>query len=92
MNDQPTPQEMKTESTTSLAGVVLRRFVLWATRRAESVAEMIERRNMRVALRVCCHAQAWLRNLGYAEAAASMGDPIRRIAAASVKPSPQKYE
>lgn len=70
----------------------LRRFVLWATRQAESVAEMIERRNMRVALRVVCHAQAWLRNLGYHELVNALEVPIREIAAATVKPSPQNTE
>jgi hypothetical protein len=65
------------------------RLVLWVTGRIEVVTAMIERRNMRVALRVVCHAQMWLRALGYTNAANMMEEPIREIAKVTVKITPQ---
>ena len=63
----------------------LARLVLWVTGRVEVATAMIERRNMRVALRVVCHAQMWLRALGHTNAAKAMEEPIREIAKAAVK-------
>ena len=58
----------------------LLRLVMWFTSVVEAGAERIERRNKKVAMRVICHAQAWLIKLGYAADAISLERPIREIA------------
>ena len=83
---------LKDPSDTQRSDGWMGRLVLWVTARVEVVTAMIERRNMRVALRVVCHAQMWLRALGHANAANAMEEPIREIAKATVKIPPQNAE